>query len=415
MEPQQYQPLYWEEDVPLSDVRKSVLRRFVYIGCTLCLLFFTTGLFVTFPDQLELPFIIRNNQAEQIYRFPHPVYVTATYSKPHDTVVQGQRLIRITSPEIVALINTYREAEQNVRNFSNAKVRSVEKEKEIILNRIRQNKMTLSELRKELVVLNNTWESNRAAAEYEREAALKRFQIMKKLFDEKASSKFELLEYETKKNKAADALESAKQNYEKARFNLNTLYDKYLLENNSAAEELQRLRYNVNYDSASLYSQYILAKSKIENTFGDFEIEGGDLILKAQKAGVVSYVFDGDKEVGAGSILAKLIHNTSDLYAWVICPASKIGRLTINKHVRLKVASLPFYEWGTLSGHIENMSLTPDASGNFSVKVSIDNFGKLKPLMQIGMNGDANVILEERTFYYYFFHHIKKMYYTLTK
>src|SRR3954471_10919021 len=100
LEPQQYQQMYWEEDVPLADVRKSVLRKFVYIGSILCLLFLTLGFFLKFPDQVELPFVIKNNQSEQIYRFPYPVYVIQKYIQPHDAVVKGQRLVRITSPEI---------------------------------------------------------------------------------------------------------------------------------------------------------------------------------------------------------------------------------------------------------------------------------------------------------------------------
>src|SRR5215210_3671538 len=92
LEPQQYEQLYWEDDVPLEDVRKNVLRKFVYVGAALSLLFLTIGLFVKFPDQIELPFVIKNNQSEQIYRFPHPVYVIEKYIKPQDVVVKGQRL-----------------------------------------------------------------------------------------------------------------------------------------------------------------------------------------------------------------------------------------------------------------------------------------------------------------------------------
>jgi hypothetical protein len=416
LEPQQYQRMYWEEDVPLTDVRKSLLRKFVYIGCSLCLLFITVGFFLTFPDQIELPFIIKNNQSEQIYRFSYPVYVIEKYIQPHNAVVKGQRLIRITSPEIVSLINNYRESEQNLQNFSNQKAPSVEKEKEIIANRIEENNNAIKEVQRDLVILENTWKSNLAAASYESEAASKRYQVMKKLYEEKATSKFELMEYETKMNKAADALESAKQNYEKAKFNLNTLYNRYLLDNHSATEELHKLNFDVQYDSASLYNQYALAKNKIENTFGDFEFAGGgDLILKAAENGVASYIFEGEKEVAASAILLKLIPRNSNFYAWVKSPPSQIGKLSINKQVKLKVASFPFYEWGVMSGHIENLSLTPDESGNYSAKISIDNFGQLRPLMQIGMNGDATIILEERTFYYYFFHHIKRAYYNATK
>ena len=185
--------------------------------------------------------------------------------------------------------------------------------------------------------------------------------------------------------------------------------------NNSAIQELHKINSALKYDSAYIYNQYVLTENKIKNTFGDFELADGDLILKANANGMVSYIFDGEKEATTGSILLKVIHNNSDLYALVKSPASKIGRLTINRQVKLKVASFPFYEWGTMGGHIENLSLTPDETGNFSVKICIDNFGNLKNLMQIGMNGDAAIILEEKTFYYYFFHHIKETYYNATK
>jgi len=294
LEPQQYQRLYWEEDVPLNDVRKSVLRRFVYIGCVLCLLFFALGFFVKFPDQIELPFVIKNSQSEQVYRFSQPVYVIEKYVNPKDVIVKGQRMVRITSPEIVALINNYREAEQNFQNFSSRKALSVEKEKEIIKNRIKQNEIAISEVQKELGILENKYKSNLAAAQYESEATLNRYQVMKKLYDENASSKFELMEYEARKNKAADELESAKQNYQKAKYNLSTLQNKYFIDNTSAIEELQKINYDVKHDSAYLYSQYVLANNKIENTFGEFELAGGDIILKASNKGIVSYVFEGE-------------------------------------------------------------------------------------------------------------------------
>ncbi len=415
LEPQQYQQLYWEEDVPLKDVRKNALRKFVYIGAILCLLFLTIGLFVKFPDQIELPFVTRSNQSEEIYRFSTPIYVIEKYIKPNDSVTKGQRLVRITSPEIVALVNNYREAEQNFQNFSLQKVLSIEKQKMMIANRIKQNKNNIGEIKKELSILDNTWKSNRAEAESEKEATSDRYQIMKKLFDEKASSKFELSEYEAKKNKALDALETGKQNYQKRKLNFITLNNQYLLDNNTAIKELQKLESDVKYDSASIYNQYVFAKNRIENTFGNFELENGDLILKANENGIVSYIFDGEKEALNGSILLKVIHNNSALYALVKSPPSQIGKLKINKQVVLKVASFPFYEWGGMKGHIENLSLTPDETGKFSVKISIDDFGKLKTLMQIGMNGDATIILEEKTFYHYFFRNMKKVYYEATK
>lgn len=413
LEPQQCQQLYWEEDVPLKDVRKSVLRKFVHIGCILCLLLGTIGFCVKLPDQVVLPFIIMNNQSEQLYRFSYPVYVTEKYTQPNDTIIKGQRLVRITSPEIVDLINNYREAEQNLLNFSSSKVLAFEKE--IIKNRMQQNRINIAEVQTELAILENKARSNLATAEYEKEATQKRYQVMKDLYEAKVSSKFELMEYEARKNRAADELESAKQNYQKAKHSLAALQSKYSLDTILAMEELGKATYNVKHDSAYLDNQYALAKNKIQNTFGDFELEGGDLILKGRAKGVVSYEFNGEKEVPAGSILLKIIHYTPDCYALVNSPPSKVGRLKSGKAVVLKVASFPFYEWGTLKGYIENVSLTPDENGKFLVKVFIQGYGRLKNLIQLGMNGDATVILEEQTIYDYFFRGLKRKYHNVTR
>ena len=62
LEPQQYKRLYWEEDVPVKDVRKNALRKFVYIGSLLCLVLIVAGLLIRFPDQIELPFVIKSNK-----------------------------------------------------------------------------------------------------------------------------------------------------------------------------------------------------------------------------------------------------------------------------------------------------------------------------------------------------------------
>src|SRR6478736_6823311 len=95
LKPVQYQKLYWEEDVPLRDVRKSTLRKFVYLGCILFLIFIFIGLFIKFPDQVELPFVIKSDKSEEIYRYASPVYLVDKYVHPQDIVKKGQPLIKI--------------------------------------------------------------------------------------------------------------------------------------------------------------------------------------------------------------------------------------------------------------------------------------------------------------------------------
>jgi hypothetical protein len=414
LEPQQYQHLYKEEDVPLKDVRKSVLRKFVYIGAGLCLVFLMIWLFVKFPDQVELPFEIKSNQSEEIYRFSNPVYVIDKYVKPQDIVSSGQPLVRITSVEIVTLINSYLEAEQNLLNFSKQKLVSVEKQKEIISNKIAQSTNDISEVQHEMATLDSSWKSNLAKAEFENNDAIYKYNINKKLFDEGVISKNDLTEFETRKIRAADVLITAEQNYGKLKYSLEVLYHKYLLDNNSSNEELKKIDIDTKYDSVSLSNQYALAKNKIKNTFGDFELRGGDLVLKANANGIVSFIFEGEKEVAPSAILLKVINSNASYYALVKSPPSLIGRISKNMQSVLKIASFPFYEWGTVKGHVEELSLTPDESGNFSVRISIDNFGNMKHVMRIGMNGDATIILEEKTLYYYFFRKAKQFYYSTT-
>lgn len=414
LEPQQYKRLYWEEDVPVKDVRKNTLRKFVYLGSLLSILFIIAGLLIKFPDQVELPFIIKSDKSEEIYRFSNPVYVTERYTKPGEQVVKGQSLVRITSPEIVLLVNNYNEAEQNLKNFKQQKVLSIKKQREILLTKIEQNKNKIKETEKETAILENRWKSNRSRLEYENEMAIKKYETNKKLFDDGHISKFDLIEIETKKIKASDTLESAKQNYEKNKLTLSYLQNQYLMDINSLNEELKKSEIDSKYDSIALTNQSELVKNKIRNSYGEFEIKDGDIIIKANSNGIISYIFEGEKEVGAGSILMKVIYNNSEMYAWVKSPASLIGKIAKDERAVLKVASFPFYEWGTVKGHVYNQSLTPDENGYFSVKISIDNPGKMKNLLQLGMNGNTTIILDEKTFYEYFFRKVKKTYYKAT-
>lgn len=411
LEPQQYERMYWEEDVPVKDVRKNALRQLVYIGGLLCAVFLVIGMFVKFPDQVELPFIIKSDQTEEVYRFPYPVYVLEKYVKPGETVRREQRLARITSPEIAALVSSYLEAEQNLLNFSNQKLLSILKQKELITTEIMQNENKIRETRYEMSVLENTWESNRERLQFEYDEAFEKYEANKKLYNDRVIARFTFLEFEKKKIVASDSLTSQEQKYKKVKFNLNSLLNQYLLEDSSLQVELSKLAIDSKYDSVSLSNQLELAENKIRNTFGDFELQAGDLALKAGRDGTVSFLFEGEKEVAAGSILLKVIGSSPAMYAWVKSPPSLIGKIAKNEQVVLKVASFPFYEWGAARGHVDNLSLTPDENGHFFVKVAIDDFGKLNNLVQLGMNGDATVIMQERTFYEYFFRKVKKAYF----
>jgi len=414
LEPQQYGRHYWEEDVPLADVRKNTLRRFVYLGCALFIVLCLAGAIIKFPDQVELPFVIKSGQPGETYRFPYAVYVTEKYITMGEHVKKGQPLIKITSPEIVALINNYREAEQNLNNYRLEKNMSVQKQQEILESKINTDQLKIAELKNELSSLESTWKSNEDRLKLESAIADKNYTNNKELYNAKYISKTELSDFEEKKVKTSDAWNTAKLGYEKDRINLTSLVDQYGIDIMSVQQELSKLSADTKFDSATINNQLEIAQNKISNTYGDFDLANGNLVLKASEDGIVTYIFDGDKEVQGSAILLKVNHNSSGLYSLVSCPPTLIGKIEKNQTAYLKVATFPSFEWGSVKGHIDNRSLTYDEKGNFDVRITLDDYRKLSNMLQPGMTGNVTIVLQEKTFFQYFFRKMKKTYNTAT-
>lgn len=414
LEPQQYQRQYWEDDVPLRDVRKSTLRRFVYIGAGLFLVFIFIGSIIKFPDEVQLPFVLKTDKAEDIYRFPYPLYVVDKYVAPGNKVPKGTPLMRITSPEIVILINNYNEAKQNFENYHGQQTMSVQKQKDIINTRIGQARSKVMELKRELAVLDSIWKSNRARLEFEKEDAEKRLEKNRNLYSGKYISNVELKDVESRSVRAYDDIITARQQYERDKGAMTAMRNEYELEIVSLGQQLGKTSIDSKYDSVKYYNQLVLATDQVKNTFGDFEIADGAIVVKANADGIVSFVFEGEKEVLQGAVLAKVQYGKVPVYSLAISPPSLVGKLAVNQQAFLKVATFPSYEWGTVAAHIQHISLTPDEKGNFNVRIDTDDLRKMKGMLQSGMNGTATIVLHERTFFEYFFRDLKKTWYKAT-
>ena len=411
---QQYQRQYWEEDVPVADVRKSTLRKFVYLGSGLFVLLMIAGAVIKFPDEVSLPFVLKSDVPEDIYRFPYPVYLLEKYAPSGSKVAPGAALVKITSPEIVTMINSYREAEQQLANYNKRNPRYLGNQQEMLRIRMTQNSRRNTEATRQLALLNTTWKSNEARLKFELDDATKKLEQNEKLYKAKYISGLELKEYESRQVKAADALLSAEQSYDRERSAILASTNQNELENASIVRESAQASIGSASDSITLANKLVLAQEKISNTFGAYEMDGGNLILKAAKNGTVSFLFEGDKEVPGSAILLKVMHESTALYAAAVSPPTLIGKLDKSQVTYLKVATFPAYEWGAAKGHIASVSLTPDEKGNFNVKIALDDLRKLNGRLQPGMNGTLAVQLGERTFFQYFFRNLKKGAATLT-
>ncbi len=408
LELQQYQRQYWEEDVPVADVRKSALRKFVYLGSGLFVLLMLAGALIKFPDEVSLPFVLKSDMPEDIYRFPYPVYLVQKYAASGSKVAPGTPLVKITSPEIVSMINACREAEQQLANYNKRNPGYLGNQKEMLRIRMAENNRHNTEAQQQLSIQSSTWQSNEERLKFELEDAEKRLAQNRKLYEGKYISAVELKEYETRRIRAADALVTARRAYEKERTATIASTSQYALENTSLNREIEQASIGSSSDSITLANRLMLAKEKIGNTFGAYEISEGNLILKAADNGLVSFLFEGDKEVPGSAIMLKVMHRATLLYSAAVSPPTLIGKMDKRQVAYLKVATFPSYEWGAVKGHIESVSLTPDEKGNFNVKIVLDDLRKLQGRLQPGMNGTLAVQLGERTFFQYFFRNLKK-------
>ncbi len=183
LEPQQYARHYIEDDVPLKDVRKSTLRKSVYVGLGLFVLIIVAGFTIKFPDEVSLPFVLRGEMPERIYRFPYPVYIEELYAKTGSPVQKGTALVRITSPEVVSLLSNYRAAEAALLNYRANKPQALADTRDIVRLQAAQNAHMLQEINQRLRALQSTWKSNEARLRYELDEASRRLTLNQALYN----------------------------------------------------------------------------------------------------------------------------------------------------------------------------------------------------------------------------------------
>ena len=104
LEPQQFEKLYEEEDIPLKDLSRGLGPKLLGVAIGLFIIVFVVANVVTYPDQIELPFVLRGNDREQVYAFPFPVYVKEVYVTSGESLKVNQPILRLASPEIASLI-----------------------------------------------------------------------------------------------------------------------------------------------------------------------------------------------------------------------------------------------------------------------------------------------------------------------
>lgn len=410
LEPQQYRRLYWESDVPVRDLRVPIMRKLLYAAIAVFLMLCATAYYVKFPDQIELPFVLKNKVQEEVYKFPFPVYLLEQYVQTGNQVKPGDRLLRLSSPEIVALLNDYHQALQDSTNLSGARHTSTLRQLDIVRANLRQNQANIAENQHQLELNRQTWAANEQELRFKLRDAINKSDAYQSLYQDKIVARFDLTDKETQQKQAENAIEQEKLRFDKENLRLQSVIQQWQLDNQIANNQLAKLEADFHADMVETSGKLELARRRIANTFGPCDITEGAIVVKSPMEGRVSFLFEGEKEIDSGATVLKINSANEATYAFLKCPPDLVGKLQAQQVCHLKVLSFPFYEYGSVPGHIRHISLTPDEGGQYNLYVALGDPGRLKGLLQPGMNGTAVVIIEEKTLLQYFFRNLKKGY-----
>jgi multidrug efflux pump subunit AcrA (membrane-fusion protein) len=411
----QYEDLYHVDDAPIADMRQKALSRMGWWAVLLVLAGIVTGSLVKFPDMIQIPLVIRSQTAEEIYRFPSSVYIEKVLVKSGQQLEAGTPVMEISAPDIAALVNQYTQAREQLEIFERHKKASVASEQSMLgLNKEKINgDMQLKVVEKD--VLEKKWEGEKVKLQYEVAEAKRIYAANEQVYQTGDISKNELHGLKANLLRAEQAYSTAYQNYLASRSTLQKQMVTGQLEVQGIEKQMAKSQSELSLEEGQLRSTMSSITQQIEGTYGPFEITNNHLLLKTRKSGKVSFVFEGDKEAPAGSILLKQMVKDAPLYAYVQVNSSQIGKVKAGQPVVMKLDAYPVYEWGSVEGVVEEVSLTPDEKGMFNLRVQITNYNRLHQLVRIGMQGNGNIIFHERTIFGYIFIKFRKVASDLTE
>ena len=403
LEPQQYERLYWEEDIPLKDISRGIGGRLLMICLGMFVMAAIIAAVVRFPDQVELPFVLRNGQPETVYTFPFPVYVRETFVGPGDAIEAGQPLVRLASPEIAGLLAELEGRSARKETFETYTSPAFLSQRQMLDRQIQQGESRVRQLEADIALLDDQWASRAAALDIALADARDRYASSEVLYRQGVIARLDLQALEKALAEARDQRANAESAYRRERLAL----EASVKENGQAIAALRIEQHRLAYDKAArsgdLGGDVEAARQRIEAVFGPCRVEDGTVVLVSPSDGHVTFVFEGESEIGEGVTVLKLSAANDVSHAFVKCPPSAAGRIREGMRSHLKVHSFPYYAWGTADGVVRRKSLSPDENGDFNLQVSLEARNRLEGMLFPGLDGTAVIVLEERTLLDYCF------------
>ncbi|MCS7000781.1 MAG: HlyD family efflux transporter periplasmic adaptor subunit [Bacteroidota bacterium] len=400
------EPSSEERDVVLTSARPRALRMGLYGVVVGTVVLTVSSIVLQVPRQIELPCVIKSDSREQVYRYAEDVFVEQFYVRVGETVRRGMPLVRISSPQIAALVMEYTLAQLQEELFEKTEL-PVHAKTQVGL-RLQREKV--------LQQLERTHQARRFALatqqaeirklELAARNAREQLEQLRKLRAGGYASDAEVQQAEFQKAAAEEALHRAREQYRRDIAQLESQARELALERSIAGQSEEKVTLELQNRRAQLQAARHAAYQRLRTLYGDFALDSGAIIIKAPDDGlVVTYRSDAERQVPAGAVLLKLSQPSRVFYATAEVQPKDIGSLQVGQPVVIELSTFPPLRWGVLRGKVRSLSLAPGEQHHYTLEAEIDSSSlhSFKATLRPGMEGRLIVIVEERPLAAYVF------------
>lgn len=349
------------------------------------------------PRQIELRCVLKGNASERVYRYAEDVFVERYYVRTGERVSRGQQLVRISSPQIAALVMEYTLAKLQEEVFEST---------ELPVHAKTQAELRLQQ-EKVLRQLERTQQSRRFALATQ-QAEIRKLELalrtareqLEKLRNLRVSgfvSETDVQQAELQKATAEEALNRAREQYRRDIASIESQARELALDRSIAGQSQEKVSLQLQQRRAQLQAARLAAYQRLQSLYGDFDIDSGAVVIKSPSDGlIVTYMSDAERQVPAGSILIKLSQRPTAFTATAAVPPKDIGSLRVGQSIVVRLSAFPPLRWGVLRGYVRSLSITPGERGFYTLEAELQPNAQFDSMLQEGMDGTLAVVVEER-------------------
>jgi len=254
-------------------------------------------------------------------------------------------------------------------------------------------KQTISEIEARLKSLETQKQIEKSKLEVENS----NYERNQRLFEQGVISASEL---ETKRLQYLQA----QQNYQNIDLSISQLYESMA----NAQKGIQGAGINQKQDETTFYIDVLQTYDQLKRALRDWE---QIYLLKSSINGKVSFqqYWGNNQFVKSGEVIFTVLpDDKNNLLGKLVVPAQNSGKIKPRQKVLIKLDNYLFQQFGIVEGKVRNISLSPDAEGNYYVEVELPkglttSYDK-DLVFDKEMRGSAEIITEdlrliERVFY----------------